>query len=199
MSVKMQQTTDQKKLLRLITVVDSAIDWDASYPDPMDLQEDEESEMLDDVSSLPKIKEVKAGLTPTEEKKEHYKKHHDETKLKYKGDDAPTVFVFSHPHRADVARKMREIASGIYSDSQRGKKDKAETDMFTAVFNHFFVGVEEGFGADLVRVKRINGRVTDELIQSLEDAEVFLELNSAFMSVYNEDRTKKKDKNHHEK
>lgn len=197
MAVKLEKTTDSKKVLKIISVTDSSIDWDDSYPDAEDLEEEEEIKKIED-DNLPVVTEL-VDLTLEERKKAHYSKHHDETKLRFKKDDIPTLFIFAHPHRVDVSRKMREIASNMYSDSQRGKKDKVEKDMFTSVFHYFYLGMEQGFSGERETVQRINGRITDDIIQALEDAEVFIELNSAFMRVYNQDRYKNKDKNHQEK
>lgn len=198
MAVILQKTTDSKKLLKIISVTDSAIDWDASYPNPEDLQDDEEDNDSKEITELPDF--IEANNEPLEKrKKDHFSKHHDESKLKFKQDDAPTLFIFQHPHRVDVARKMRELASEMYADSQKGKKSKVDKDMFTAVFYNFYVGMEQGFGGVLEKPNKINGRITDDTIQGLEDAEVFIELNAAFMRIYNEDRSKKKGKAHSEK
>lgn len=197
MAVSLEKKTDKKMMLKIISSTDTAIDWNESYPSPEDLQE-EDVESSKDSSELPVIVEQKE-MSLVEKKKDHYSRHHDDTKLSFKKDDSPTLFVFQHPHRADVARRMREIASGMYADSQRNKKAKVESDMFTAVFQNFFVGTEQGIGAKLEDAPRINGRLSDEYIQSLEDAEVFIELNAAFMRVYNQDRSKSRDKNHAEK
>lgn len=200
MSIKLEKTTNGTKTLKIISVVDSAIDWDESYPNPEDLQDELEEEKQHDVNELPNINTSDSvELSLEKRKKAHYERHHDESKLRFKQDDAPTLFVFAHPHRVDVARKMREIAANMYADTQRGKKDKVDRDMFTAVFHHFYLGTEQGFGGTREVAQRINGRMTDDLIQALEDAEVFIELNSAFMRVYNQDRTKLRDKNHSEK
>lgn len=90
---------------------------------------------------------------------------------------------------------MREIGHELYSDMSRGKKEKSNRDMFTAVFHHFYKGYESGFsGTELVQPQRLNNRLTDDAVQELEDAEVFTELNAAFMQVYNQDRNKSKDR-----
>lgn len=197
MAVKIQKTTDQKKVLKIISVTDSAIDWDESYPNAGDLEDDdadEEDEKLEDDSALPTVAEV-VSLDPVEQKKAHYRKHHDESKLKFKADDKPTLFVFGHPHRADVSRKMRELAGSMYANDRRGNKEKVDRDMFTAVFHHFYLGMEQGFEGQRELVARVNGRLTDETLQGLEDSDVFIELNSAFMRTYNQDRSKGKE--HH--
>lgn len=187
MAVNLVKKTDNKKILKLISVADSAIDWDQSYSEPGDLEDDEEIEIDD--GQLPVIAEnIPTSLL--EQKKAHYTKFHDESKLKFKADDLPTLFAFAHPHRADVSRKMRELAAGMYSSGS--KKDKGNKDMFTAVFDHFYLGMEQGFSGERQAVARINGRLTDDAVQALEDAEVFIELNAAFMNVYNQDRTKEK-------
>jgi len=193
MAVKLEKTTDIKKTLKIISVIDSAIDWDESYPNPEDLQDEDEIEerKQHNVNELPVVVE-KVEMSLEKQKKDHYAKHHDETKLRFKKDDEPSLFVFAHPHRVDVARKMREIASNIYADTQRNKKDKVERDMFTSVFHHFYLGSEQGFGGTREVAVRVNGRMSDDAIQALEDAEIFIELNSAFMRVYNQDRNKSK-------
>ena len=201
MAIKLEKSTDAKKVLKLISVVDSAINWDESYSDPQDLNEDEEeTKKSNGDSSLPDVgAEDLVELPLLERKKAHYSKYHDESKLRFKENDLPTLFVFCHPHRADVSRKMRELASAMYADSQRGKKEKIERDTFSAVFHSFYLGREEGFSGERIDAPRMNHRITDDTIQELEDAEVFIELNAAFMRVYNQDRTKRREKEHSEK
>lgn len=196
MAVKLEKTTDDKAVLKIISVTDSAIDWDASYPDPLDLQDDDQTDEKE--SDLPTFTESGRELSPVERKKAHYQVHHDESKLRFKQDDMPTLFVFHHPYRASVARTMREIAAEMYANTQKGKGDKVERDMFTAVFQRFYIGMEQGFGGERETAPRINGRLSNDTVQALEDAEVFIELNAAFMRVYNQDRNKVR-KNHAEK
>lgn len=196
MGIKLEKVTDGKKTLKIISVLDSAIDWEASYADPEDLEEEtSKEEKNNNNNELPDVIVADHENVPLEkQKKDHYSRHHDESKLRFKKDDLPTLFVFAHPHRVDVARKMRELASNMYADTQKGKKEKVERDMFTAVFHHFYLGTEQGFSGEREPVQRINGRITDDVIQALEDAEVFIELNSAFMRVYNQDRSKLKER-----
>lgn len=200
MGIKLEKTTDPKLRLKLISVIDSAIDWDSSYQDPSDLVDDDLDKQQESAEELPDIS-VSAVVEQSLEKrkKAHYEKHHDESKLRFKEGDMPTLFVFHHPHRSDVSRKMRELASMMYADSQKGRKDRVERDMFSAVFHSFYLGREEGFGGELIPVQKINQRITDDAIQELEDAEVFIELNAAFMKIYNQDRTKLRDKERAEK
>ena len=192
MAAKLAKTTEKKKALKLISVTDSAIDWDSSYAEPGDLEDDDADDSADADSDLPHVDEATESLSLIEMKKAHYKKSHCTDKLKFKTNDLPTQFVFGHPHRVDVARKVREIGSAIYAAEQRGQKNKADKDMFTAVFHHFFLGTEEGFSGDRVPPPRIGGKVTDEYLQGLEDAEVFVELNVAFMRIHNVDRNKER-------
>jgi len=188
MAIQLTKKTDSKSLLKIISVTDSAIDWDASYAEPGDLEDDTPTAKQDD---LPEVSEENS-LSLEDQKKRRYSRDHDTTKLKFKQDDLPTQFVFNHPHRVDVARKIREISGQIYAAQSAGKNAKADKDMFTLVFHNFYMGLEQGFGNQREAAPRINGRVTDEYLQTLEDAEVFMELNRAFMTVYNEDRSKDK-------
>lgn len=192
MAIKLEQITESKKMLEIISVKDSAIDWDNSYSQEEDFQ-DEDSETKNSNDEIADSIETQEFVSLEKRKKDHYQRHHDASKLKFKIDDTPTVFVFHHPHRADVSKKMRELASQMYAD--RSKKEKVERDMFSSVFHYFYVGTKQGFGSELEKANKINNKIPDSLIQALEDAEVFIELNSAFMRVYNQDRTKTRDKN----
>lgn len=190
MAIKLTKATDAKKVLKVIPSGDSAIDWDASYSEPGDLEDDDDDDKAVDDSTLPDVQDVDSGLSLTERKQRKYRREHDLTKLRFKQDDLPTQFVLAHPHRVDVARKVRELSGQIYTAQAGGRNAKAERDMFTSIFHNFYLGKEEGFSGEREPAPRANGRVTDEYLQMLEDAEVFMEINNAFMRVYNEDRTK---------
>jgi hypothetical protein len=141
---------------------------------------------------LPEVDDAPA-LKGIELKKAKYQTEHDLTKLKFKDGDEPTLFVFHHPHRVDVAQRVRELAGDM-----RDTKKKTDRDMLTAVFNNFFAGIEEGFKGERQAAPRVNGRLSVDYLQGLEDAEVFIELNAAFMRVATEDRTSKKERSDRE-
>jgi hypothetical protein len=174
MAVKLQKITSRDALLNVVSVLDSAIDWEASYPSHEDV------EMLG--QEYPDMELVEA-------KREHYSKTHDLSKIMFSSKDIPTVFVFEHPHRADVSRAMREIATGVHFDSSKTKMSKSDKDTFSQIFHRFYVGAREGFSIEkMAPLQRINGRLSEDTVQEIEDANVFIELNVAFLNVYNAKR-----------
>lgn len=156
MAIKVQKRTNNALLLKLVSVDDSAIDWEQSCLDGGDNEDD---------------------------RRESYGKDHRISRLKFKeGEDSPTIFVFEHPNRVDVARKLR----GLYTKQIAGNGD---TDLFTEVWDRTFIGTEDGLdGAAMVCVPRRNGRITDDSFQALEDSGVFGELAGAYLQVANADR-----------
>lgn len=155
MGIKIEKTTNASLQLKLISVKDSAIDWAASYPDEAELAQ----------------------------KKAVYQNEYDLQKLVFVEGEKPTLFVFRHPKRVDVSRKIR----GIFSQQINGQ---AQQDLFTEIWNTSFVGTEEGLdGGALVEADRRGNRITDNFFQALEDSGVFEELAAAFCRIANNDRT----------
>ncbi len=150
MGVKLKKQTERDLLLRIVLSVDSAIDWEKTYPEIME----------------------------HDDKVAEYKRTHDATKLVYIEGDQPSLFVFDHPKRVDVGRKIR----GLYARQQVSSKE--QIDLFTEIWDKAFLGIEEGHDSGpLVSPNRINGRITDEYFQSLEDSGVFSEAAFAFMQA----------------
>lgn len=157
MAVKIQKKTESSQLLKLISVTDDAIDWSKSYAD-------------EDASD--------------DDKKLRYAKEHDLQALVFADGAAPTLFVFEHPHRVDVGRKIR----GLYTKSLTGQG--VGVDLWTEIWDKAYLGTEEGLdGAPRDQPPRRDGRMTDAYFQALEDSGIFAELALAFLAVVGRDRS----------
>lgn len=89
MSVSIQAKTSPNELISFISVLDDAIDWNASYLD----------------------------FETEEDRKTEYRKTHDLSKLVLRKDAVPTYFVFKHPRRADITTEMRKLMSALNADA----------------------------------------------------------------------------------
>lgn len=160
MAIELKKVTDKTQTVKIVSSKDAAIDWDATYPE------------IDDY----------------DKKEEKYSKNHKTSELTFLENAKPTLFVFKHPKRAEIAREIRKI----YSHSFRANK-KNQDDVFTEIFQTTFLGTEEGFESKLDHVPKIDGLIPDDYFQALEDAEVFQELSLAYIDVINDTRGKKND------
>ncbi len=149
MGVSLTRRTQSHQLLKLVSVTDDAIDWQATYPD----------------------------MEGEEAKRKRYEGDHDVASLKFLEGKTPTLFVFEHPARVDVDRKVRRSWTNLI-------KPNSNTDLWTDVWNDVYLGKEEGFlDAPREEPSRQGGKLTDNFLQSLLDAGVFDELGQALLNV----------------
>lgn len=174
MAVKLEKVTDPNQMLKVVVSIDSAIDWDRSMPDFEDTPEDEPEE--DDDEGMEEEGEDNSLVA---RKQRAYRRDHDATKLVFKEGDEPTFFVFKHPRRAEVARKLRGLYGEMFSGGV-GKKKKISNDMYSATFNAAYVGSHDGFEGAMQEAQRIHGNITNQYWQMLEDAGVVEELGTAY-------------------
>lgn len=143
MGVKIVKTTDAKQKLKLISITDSAIDWDEMYLDQ--------------------------AFETKQEKEDFYRKDYKIQDLKFLDGDTPTLFVFEHPKRQDIASRIRDF----FAKQERGRN---ESDMHTEVFNAAYIGTEEGIDGAVSPAPRRDGKITNDHLQALQDSNVFNEL-----------------------
>jgi hypothetical protein len=79
MAIDISRKTAPDLVLRVVSVIDDAINWDLSYPE----------------------------LSSKEEKEEAYAQGHKIDDLVFYEGKEPTVFVFKHPRRLDVSRQLK--------------------------------------------------------------------------------------------
>lgn len=151
MAIKIHAITQNKQLLKMVSVLDDAIDWEATYPDE---------------SSQPR-------------KESRYKSERNVNDLTFKEGESPTVFVFEHPDRVDVARKVR----GLYQRGISSAGSKDQNDIWTEVWDKTFLGTQEGFEGKLEAPTRRGDHITDGYFQGVEDAGVFEEFAGAFLDI----------------
>jgi hypothetical protein len=150
MAVKLERTTNANERLSLISVLDDAIDWDQTYPDELSVHR----------------------------KQSRYEQSREIKDLVFKEDVQPTIFVFDHPNRLDVRRKIRSAFA-------RQAKAADQSDLFTEVWEKAFVGTQEGLDSkEIEPAPRRNGQITDAYYQALEDADVFVELATVFVREF---------------
>jgi hypothetical protein len=166
MAIQIKKVTGSDKLLKIISVLDSAIDWDKSF-----------SQGNDDYT--------------LEDKQKLYEKDHEISRLVFLTeidhvtgqtvDLKPTMFIFNHPLKVEISRKIRSVWSNNLARGVSGKSD-----LFTDIFNVAYMGTEEGLdGGILELAPRRDGVITDAYMQGLEDSGVFEELSTAIISVIN--------------
>lgn len=154
MAIELKARTSSAQVLKVVSVLDNAIDWRESF-----------AELGEDV----------------DEKKERYLEEHNLEDLKFLPDGKPTLFVFKHPNRADVAKRVRQAYAKVIS------QEKSE--LFTEVFNTAFIGTEDGFdGAPLEQAERRDNKITERYYQMLMDAGVLEELARVFLKIVNQEK-----------
>lgn len=148
MALKLERRTNSHQLLKLVAVADDAIDWALTYgPD---------------------------GGSEADRRK-RYEKSHDVRDLVFKDGTTPTVFVFEHPARVDVDRKVRRFWTDML-------KPGSKADLWTDVWNELYLGKEEGLvDAPREEPPRQGGNLTESFLQLLVDADVFDELGQAVL------------------
>lgn len=163
MAVNLAKKTSADQLTLIISVIDSAIDWDRSL--------------------------LATSAQTIEEKKKYYSRVHDARTLVFKEGEIPTVFVFKHSKRVDVKKSVRLVASRM-SGVGRSTED---VDLLEEVFQKCFEGTREGLDGKQNQAPRVNGTITQEYLQALADAEddeghahdLFDELAAAYLATIN--------------
>lgn len=168
MATEIKRTTDPKRLLKLVPMVDDAIDWELSYPDVVDPVEGDDG---------------KPSLT--EARKIAHVQQCDLTQLRFIEGRVPTLFVFKHPHRVDVARELRQLVYQLPAAVKGG--NAKPLDAIAETWQIAFIGTEEGLdGGALSEAPRRGSRLPDDYIQALTDSGVFEALGGAVLSTFRE-------------
>jgi hypothetical protein len=168
MAIDLKKRTSANMTLRIVSVHDSAIDWNGSYANQDIAREDDES--------------------VEEAKKRMYRESHDDAMLAWNdqppyGGDEPTVFVFRHPRIAEV----REAIQGKLLNLQGvGGKQSDPGRIAREVLNAAFIGTAAGIGGEVSEAIRQKNRLPEDYIQALIDASVLDELSGAVLSAMNE-------------
>lgn len=149
MSIKLEARTNNRQLLKLVGIEDDAIDWDATYPDEGSL----------------------------DAKRARYLRTHDIRELQWKEGCDPTVFVFEHPARVDVDRKVRHYWTQLL-------KPGAKNDLWIDVWNGLYLGLEEGLvNAPRQEPPRQGTELTQGFLQALLDEALLQELGQAVLDA----------------
>lgn len=161
MAIKLERKTQSHQLLKLVSVDDDAIDWQATYPDDHG-DAGTGGEMTDE---------------ERQRKRARYLARHDIRELVFAEGAQPTVFVFEHPSRIDVDRKLRRSWTELL-------KPGSKSDIWTDVWNETFLGIEEGIvDAPRQPPPRQGDALTAGFLQALADAGVFAELGQAVVDL----------------
>lgn len=154
MAITIKKRTDSKQQIKFISQQDDAINWADSYADEGDEAAKRNRHITDP----------------------------DLIQLRFHADKQPTLFVFHHPFRVDIARGVRNIVTM----AARGKS----SDLYTECYNVGFVGTEEGLdGGKLDSAPRRNGKIPDDFFQALEDSGVFEEMALNFIREANREKS----------
>lgn len=160
MAVKLQRVTDSHQLLKLVSVTDDAIDWAHTYPK---LGKPEDGQEID-----PQAIDMK---------KARYLETHAIGDLVFLDGVNPTVWIFEHPARVDVDRKVRIAWTECL-------KPGSKSDLWTSIWHDVYLGKEEALdGAPRDEPPRQGDRLTTAFMQLLVDAKVFDELGQAVLDI----------------
>lgn len=144
---------DQK--LKIVSVRDSAIDWDESY---------------------------KGEIDDIEVKQQEYAKNHDLSKIVFLEGVEPWYFIFEHPLRIDIKSRINGIYS---KDKDKEKDVFREILNIAYLGYEVGLDgtlVEVPRRAANIEGKRV---ITEEAMQALSDSVVFEEISMAFFSILN--------------
>lgn len=174
MATPIKRTTKAEATIEMVPSIDSAIDWDASYPGmaPLKVNQADGSVREEDAEDL------------AERKRETYRRSFSLESVVFKeGGDLPTFFVFKDPNRADVMRHLVDLLSQL----EGGKGGGA---MYFDILGFALIATKDGQTGDLTAVPRSNetGHVSGDYMQGLLDSRVFGELNAFYMSAFNRAR-----------
>lgn len=118
------------------------------------------------------------GIEP-EEKRKAFKECLDLGQICFAG--TPTLFVFAHPRRVDIATEMRKVYSAIYSNNGDLKN---RPDLLSEIWHIAFRGTREGEKGEQKAAPRVDGKIAQDFMQGLEDADVMDELALKFLAAY---------------
>jgi hypothetical protein len=118
MAIKLVQETKIAEYVKLISVVDDAIDWDASYQNA----------------------EKKEDETTEEAKKRAHVETRDYSQVVYLEGKEPTVFVFKNPKLLENSRSLSNIQMGV---AGVGRVKNEACDLWYRTFDVLCVGTAE--------------------------------------------------------
>lgn len=171
MSVSLTKKTSADSIVKLVSVVDSAIDWEKSYehvaPPKMEPAKDLSQEKLEEFENIKAAQHI-------ELKKARFIETHEISSLQFLEGERPTVFHFKHPKRVDVQSKVRSFAAKNQMAMQAG--NEMDLDALTEILHICYLGMSDGFDKEMEHVSREKGRITVDVLQAFEDNEILLEL-----------------------
>jgi len=158
--------------VKLVSVSDSAIDWEKSFVN---------AECKDDEESIEDAK--KRALLETR----------DVTQLAFKPDDAPTYFIFKNPKSLENSKAISNIQLGIAGIGS-GKKKLEAADLWFSTFDALCVGTASDLLSDPVYIPRDkHTKLIDRgVLQALAAQGVVSELAGVLLSLNNEKGNAKK-------
>ena len=118
--------------VKLVSINDSAIVWEESYPDAEKTEDDED---------------ILAA------KKRVHLEERDISKLVFATDDSPTFFVFKNPRTLENSKEISNIQLGVAGIGQKKKKYEA-SDLWFATFDELLVGTASDVLSDPTPVPR---------------------------------------------
>jgi hypothetical protein len=167
MTFKLEKSTQAKARLRVVSVNDTGIDWEASYP---------EVEATEDQSALVRKRIV-------------HQQVYDLSKVVAKEGEALMYFEFEHPRRVDMYRKMQAAVteSQVQMNGLRQNGRGQNHDLFAAVLNATFIGHTENPSEQAPAEERgKDGKLTLDFIQTLIDLDLYGELANVVLQFWNE-------------
>lgn len=156
--------------VKLISVNDSAIDWDASYPD-VEVGEDD-TELL-------------------EAKQKYHIDSKDYLKLVYKENDEPTIFIFKNPKTLENNKLISNIQLGV---AGIGKKKSEAADLWFQTFDALCIGTASNMLDEPTYIPRDKNtkQIDKGVMQALSSQGVISEMAGILLSISNDKGTSKK-------
>jgi hypothetical protein len=155
MAVPITRKTAADSRIRIVTVVDDAIDWEKSYPEIVDIAE----------------------------KKDLYIFEHDLEKIVFLEDKKPTVFYFKDPRRVDVNKTFRKRITQMQGLT-KGASDDVDLleDTYNICLVGYAEGLDSE-PVDVPRTG--GGKVSADFLQGLMDSSIFQELANTVIALMN--------------
>lgn len=157
--------------VKLISVSDSAIDWEKSYTD-VEIKEDETEEQA----------KARAHIDAF-----------DCSKIAFKPDDLPTVFVFKNPRALENSRLISNVQLGV-AGIANGKSKLEACDLWFRTFDLLLVGTATNMIDDPTYIPRDkNTKMIEKgILQSLSSQGVVSELAGILLSIASDKKNVKK-------
>lgn len=166
MAISLESKIKKEQVFKTVSVKDSAIDWEKSDID---------------------ISEIEDADDEIEAKKQAFVKERDCTKLCYKEDDKPTIFVFKHPKSLESSKIIADIQLKVAGLGAKKGKGNSPSDLWYELIDALLLGTAENFIDDYSNIMRDKNtkKVSNEIMAALAEQNIVAELAGALLAESN--------------